>query len=190
MDRTELIHILISVIAISFAFSWGSQSFVADFLVIMLTVGIGFICHELAHKFVAQNYGAQAAYRAWPFGLGIAIFLAIATNGSFVFAAPGAVLIYGPHISREENGKISIAGPLMNFLIAAGFIALAFAIPAISPIAFFGGRINAFLGLFNLVPFFPLDGEKVLAWSKPAWLAATSLLGGTMAYLYLFAQMS
>ncbi len=188
MDRIELLHILISVIAISFAFAWGSQSFIADFLAIMLTVGIGFIFHELAHKFVAQNYGAAAAYRAWPFGLGVAIFLAIATNGSFVFAAPGAVLIYGPHISREENGKISIAGPLTNFLIAVCFVAIAFAFPAVAPIAFFGGRINAFLGLFNLVPFFPLDGEKVLNWSKAAWLAAAGLLGGTMAYLYAFAQ--
>ncbi len=187
MDRTELLHIIVSVFAISFAFAWdgsgASGGFFAGFLVVMLTVGAGFVLHELSHKFVAQNYGALAAYRAWPMGLLLAVGLSLLTGGGFVFAAPGAVLIYGPHITREQNGKISLAGPLVNFVLALFFISLAFAFPGVAGLSLFGGRVNAFLGLFNLIPFFPLDGQKVLAWSKGAWIAATLLLGGTLLFL-------
>jgi len=32
--------------------------------------------------------------------------------------------------------------------------------------------VNLFLAAFNLVPFGPLDGKTVIAWSKPVWLLA------------------
>ena len=42
----------------------------------------------------------------------------------FVFAAPGAVYTYANYMNDEINGKISIAGPIVNIIIALIFLAI------------------------------------------------------------------
>lgn len=171
MDWTEISHILVSVVTISLAFSLfktGNVFSFGYFLLILLTVGTAFILHELAHKYMALHYGVHAAYRAWTTGLFLALAMAFVTQGSFVFAAPGAVYIFG-HVNREQNGKISLAGPLMNLLLCIFFIALAFVLPGASEFALVGAYVNAFLGGFNMIPFAPLDGQKISAWNQRVW---------------------
>ena len=125
--------------------------------------------HELGHKFVAIRYGAQAEYRAWTTGLFVALFLAFVTDGGFIFAAPGAVYIFGKRVSEEQNGKIALAGPLVNLFLALIFLAIGVSYPEMQTLAAIGVSINAFLGAFNLIPIFPLDGSKVFAWNKVVW---------------------
>ncbi|MFQ5406285.1 MAG: site-2 protease family protein, partial [Candidatus Micrarchaeia archaeon] len=118
VDRrvVEFLHIAVSVLVVSAAFAYGSESFVSDFFLIVVAVGTGFVLHELAHRFVAISYGAKASYHAWGFGLAMAVVLALVTGGAFVFAAPGAVVIYGAHrLSTEKYGKVALSGPLTNF---------------------------------------------------------------------------
>lgn len=173
-DSNEVLHILISVLTISvaFAIAWTrSTTFDANFLsvtgIILLTVGAGFVLHELAHKFVAIHYGARAAYHAWTLGLLLAVIMAFAVG--IVFAAPGAVYVYGHNINTEKNGKISLAGPATNLLLGLLFVVLGFALPALREIALLGSTVNFFLGAFNMLPFFPMDGQKIFAWNKVIW---------------------
>src|SRR3989344_3276063 len=70
------------------------------------TAGIGFLLHELMHKYVAQRYGLQAEFRAFYNMLWLALLFSLF---GFIFAAPGAVFIRGM-INKEKNGKISVAG--------------------------------------------------------------------------------
>ncbi len=177
----EILHIIVSVVTISIAFS----IFRADFWLILGTLGLGFILHELAHKYVAQSYGAMAEYRAWTFGLLLALGLAIITEGRFIFAAPGAVVIYGRHLSHAQNGKIAIAGSITNFILAIAFLSIGYANPGAEEFARLGAYINAFLGAFNMIPIYPLDGQKVQAWSERAWLTAVVLLWGLLFLLML-----
>jgi Zn-dependent protease len=44
-----------------------------------------------------------------------------------------------------------------------------------------GARINTWLALFNLIPFGPLDGAKILKWSKGIWLVSIAAAGGLFA---------
>ena len=185
IPKSELIQILIAWLGITFAFSWKGFNFslMLHYLPMILVGTLtGFIVHELAHKFTAMHYGAFAEFVMWPAGLIAAIVLSFVTNGMFVFAAPGAVYISGTHITRRQNGIISIAGPLSNLILALVFILLVAIIPvaAIKSIFFGAAYINIFLGLFNMLPIPPLDGYKVLSWNPIAW----GSLGGILIALF------
>ena len=175
MEFEEFSHIIISVVAVSFAFAIArlglhiTPQFAATFVSILLTVGLGFVLHELAHKYVAQRYGAMARYRAWALGLAAAIAMSFF---GFVFAAPGAVYIYGGNLSKRKNGIVSLAGPLTNYALAFLFLLLYFAVPSLRSFAFTGVFVNVFLAGFNLIPIFPLDGSKVFDWDKLVWGAS------------------
>ena len=165
MDKTEITHLAISVITISLAFS---LAFLQDFPLIFLTVGLGFVLHEMGHRIAAKKFGCIAVYRAWMEGLVLALIMAFATAGRFVFAAPGAVYIYKPNLTMRENGIISAAGPLMNILLGFFFLWMFWG-TQYSIFAVWGFKVNMFLAVFNLIPFGPLDGSKVLRWNKTVW---------------------
>ena len=134
----------------------------------LVTVGAGFVFHELSHKFVAQRYGYWAEFRMWPMGLVLALVTGLL---GLVFAAPGATYISGSNISQGENGKISLAGPLTNVAIALLFSPFLHSNNAITfLVGAYGVGINIWLALFNMLPIGPLDGSKVMKWSLPVWL--------------------
>ena len=113
-------------------------------------------------------------------GLGLVLAVVMAVFAGFVFAAPGAVYIYGKNLTREQNGRIALAGPATNAFLALAFLTVAFLVPSLSGLARTGASINAFLGLFNLIPIFPLDGSKILAWNSRVWLATAAVLASLL----------
>ena len=180
-SRTELIDIAKAWLALSLAFAFvysgasfinGSMNnifeirFLVVFIISLFTAGLGFLLHELAHKFVARRYGCLAEFRAFDQMLYLAVGLAAFIG--FIFAAPGAVMISGM-VTRKENGIISLAGPLMNYVLAGLFFAAGIFIPAFVSVFSLGFGINAWLGLFNLLPFGNVDGRKIFDWNKVIW---------------------
>ncbi len=166
-SKIELRDLLKAWLAISLAFAiviGGIKSgFFTAFIISGLTVGLGFLLHELAHKFMAQKYGCLAEFRANNFMLVLAVIMSFF---GFIFAAPGGVLISG-HIKREEHGKISAAGPAMNLLLAGFFLLMMpFVGGFLQNVAIYGSMINGWLALFNLLPFAMFDGRKILGWNK------------------------
>ena len=75
-SRVEIEHLLRAWVLVSLAFAILITGFslTATFAVAMLfsaiTAGIGFLGHELMHKYVAQRYGCWAEFRANDFMLG------------------------------------------------------------------------------------------------------------------------
>jgi len=133
----------------------------------------GFLLHELAHKWMAQQYGCWAEYRGNKNGLYFA--LAMSAFG-FLLAAPGAVMVSG-RITDRQNGIIAAVGPLTNIAIAIVALpiyiftaGLDWPISLLGELARFIIVINLILGGFNMIPVQPLDGSKVIMWSKPAYL--------------------
>ncbi|OIR22259.1 MAG: hypothetical protein BET99_04945 [Marine Group III euryarchaeote CG-Epi2] len=133
----------------------------------------GFLLHELAHKWMAQQYGCWAEYRGNRNGLYFALLM---SSFGFLLAAPGAVMVSG-RITERQNGIIAAVGPITNIIIAL----VAFPIYLLTagleqPIALIGELarfivvINLILGGFNMIPVQPLDGSKVIVWSKPAYV--------------------
>jgi Zn-dependent protease len=188
-SSTEMQHLAIAWIAISYAFALVlsypprpdpfESSVIHNFILSLLTVGVSFLLHELAHKVVAQRYNMWAEFRMSPSMLMFAV--GIAYLSGWLFAAPGAVQIYGNYATREQIGRIGAAGPLMNILLALAFMPLIGITGSLIGVGFgeigrFGVMINLWLAFFNMLPISVLDGKKVLAWSKGAFAGIIILI--------------
>ena len=154
-----------------------NTGFLIIFVIAFFTAGTGFLFHEMMHKYVAQNYGLFAEFRASYKMLWLAILFSFF---GFIIAAPGAVFIKGL-ITKEKNGKISLAGPLTNLVLAFIFLILIliFNISGIfGAFLSFGLTINSLLAAFNMIPSMPFDGKKVIDWNKNVYFSITALAVG------------
>lgn len=136
-------------------------------LLALLTAGIGFLLHELAHRVVARRFSLGAEFRANYEMLAIALF------GSFagvIFAAPGAVYTEGRRTPRQQL-LISAAGPLTNIVLAGLF----YLVPG--SVGSYGFMINSWLALFNMIPFGGLDGESIYRHDKVVFAAMVGVSG-------------
>jgi len=184
-SRIEIKHLLISIGVLTIAFAFALTKLKQNniflvtnidallYLIPLSFFGIvtAFFFHELSHKFMAQKHGLWAEYRMFPQGLLLALILGFFTP--LVFAAPGAVMFRGG--SRTfETGQIAVAGPLANIIIAMItlpiYLFVLFEESMIGEIVAFICLINAFLATFNLLPFGPLDGVKVIRWNATVWV--------------------
>ncbi|MCK5560286.1 MAG: M50 family metallopeptidase [Thermoplasmata archaeon] len=174
---TEIQHLSVALIilTISFAFIFTDGIFFAmanplvfAFLLIPSSIAVltAFLCHELGHKFLAQKYGHWAEFRYnlqyLLLGLGLAAII------GWLIVAPGAVYIRG-NPTREENGKISAAGPGINIIVAAVLVPIAFLLHSFTIIYFFAliiGFVNVFIAGFNMIPGWIFDGAKIWRWDK------------------------
>lgn len=145
-----------------------TEQFLSNLLISAVVCGMGFVLHELAHRVVARNYGAEAHFIANNPWLLISIVLSFT---GFFIAAPGAVWHRG-YLTPRQSGLIALAGPVTNLVLSVIFLFALISISALRlpvPIwvfttCYIGFKFNAWLGLFNMIPANPFDGAKVLAW--------------------------
>jgi len=192
-SKKELIDLLKSWLAISLAFgivigggftALLSTKILYSFSISAIAVGVGFLIHELAHKLVAQKYHCWAEFRSFDNMLWLAIAMSFF---GFVFAAPGAVMIRGT-VTNDRDGKISLAGPLANLVLAILFLWLGFYVAAegfLTTLVGYGFMINTWLAIFNLIPIGNFDGRKIWKWSKVTYVI-TAIAAGAL-FLLMFA---
>jgi Zn-dependent protease/predicted transcriptional regulator len=105
------------------------------------------LAHELAHALVARRSGLKVAgITLWLFG--------------------GVSQLEGDPKSAGAEALIAGVGPLTSFAVALIALALALATSAnalVSDLLSWLAFVNLALGLFNLVPAFPLDGGRLLS---------------------------
>ena len=126
------------------------------------------LAHEMAHSLVALARGCRV--------------------GSIT------LFIFGGVASMEDEPQrplrefvIAAVGPLTSFALAGLFAAAAAALEGVSgeatAVLIYLATINALLGLFNLIPGFPLDGGRVLRsiiwWITGSIRRATRIAAGT-----------
>ncbi len=206
--KREVKDILTADIVLSMAFTlailggvFGFNSrfpykFAYYFPIIFIVITLSFVLHEMMHKFVAQHYGAIAGFRTSMNGL-------IITLGSglfgFLLGIPGATVIFAHNFTKRENGLVSLAGPLTNFVVFAAFLTLSIVIgnglgTYIGTLLGYGMFISILLAFFNMLPIMPLDGSKVLMWDKRVYIATESVIfillamtvGLALTFEYLF----
>ncbi|MGN7297554.1 site-2 protease family protein [Ferdinandcohnia sp. SAFN-114] len=154
---------------------------------VVITLLVAFTVHEFAHAYVAYKFGDDTAKRQGrltlnpiahldPFGT-ILIFLA-----GFGWARPVPVNRFHFKRPRLAGILVSVAGPLSNLLVAAlalliYIILIRVGVFASIPETFGEGfetffnlfvRLNLVLFIFNLLPFPPLDGYRIIEDLVPA----------------------
>ena len=101
------------------------------------------ISHELAHLIVAKKLGYKLnKVRLMPFGAVLE-----AEEDEFL---------------PKDEILIGLAGPLFNLILSFFIVALWWVKPEIYNLTIDFAVANLSLGLFNLVPIFPLDGGRIL----------------------------
>ena len=118
------------------------------FLLNGILILLSILIHELSHSLMALRYGLKVSE--------IELYL------------------FGGVSKMEEEPKtpksellISIIGPISSFVFGASFLVLFFLTPIPLPAwllvtLFYSGITNIGLGIFNLLPAFPMDGGRVL----------------------------
>jgi len=186
----ELRDLAIAWIVVSIAFTIAQNPgigkgiiyIITSIIISSLTIGTGFIMHELAHKIVAQKYNCWAEFRADKTMLIAGILMSML---GFIFIAPGAVIIFG-HVDIRRNGKISLAGPLTNIIISILLLPLLFMNienTILNSIISSGYIVNAWLGIFNMLPFWNFDGQKIYKWNKKAYFI-TLIIAAALIFLF------
>lgn len=183
-SKIEVRDLIISVLVLTLAFMimFRNTGFIRDyfenrlgsawpagvFVLMMAVVILSFVTHELGHKFTAQKFGLWSEYRMFPMGLLFALVMAAV---GFLIAAPGVTYIRG-FVDKEQDGKISLAGPLVNIVLSVIGLAgcIAFNGNPIIILFYLLFVLNASLALFNLLPIGILDGAKVMRWDTGIWL--------------------
>jgi len=111
------------------------------------------LLHELGHSFVALRYR-----------------IPIRQITLFVFG--GIAQMHREPPGPRAEFLIAIGGPIVSFALGGlllGLVSVAQTRPGLVALGFLLGAINLQLGLFNLIPGFPLDGGRVLRAGLWAW---------------------
>jgi Zn-dependent protease/CBS domain-containing protein len=105
------------------------------------------LAHELSHSLVARAKGVKVTgITLWLFG--------------------GVSRLEGEPSRAQDEALITVVGPLTSFVVAAIAFGISIALSAnglVSDLLMWLALVNVALGLFNLVPAFPLDGGRLLS---------------------------
>ena len=125
-------------------------------LIALAVIVLSVVIHELGHAVIAR----------WRKADGVAIYV----------TGLGGLCTYRASLQPKEQIMISIAGPIMNFVLALlGWLMLKFGFTAMSPemldtefaellfvFVLYLFYFNLFIGIFNSLPIYPMDGGKTL----------------------------
>jgi len=144
------------------------------------------VCHEWAHAYVAYKFGDDTAKRHGRLSLNpmahidwlgtviLPLILAFIGGMMFGWAKPVPVDARGFKDIRKSIFWVSFAGPLANIIVAVIVCFLLACMVTFVPRDFYlfepfililtsAMQINIVLAIFNLIPFPPLDGSKMIS---------------------------
>ena len=173
-------------------------AFVTLFVAVVVALVVGITVHECSHALAAYRLGDPTAARLGRLSLNPRVHLdplgsLMVLVAGFGWGKPVPVDPSRLRTGRRGMVMVSLAGPLSN-LIVAGVFALPFqtgllSVPSVWPppgmdgdsvvsyVAYMGVLLNVVLAMFNLLPFFPLDGfSAILGLAPGEWAPLLSRL--------------
>jgi Zn-dependent protease len=157
----------------------------AEMISLGVVLLVAFPIHELAHALTADYFGDETPRMNGRITLNPLAHLDLMGSllliiAGFGWAKPVPVNVYALESrSRYAPALVALAGPLSNLvlgmfsglLLATGLLPAPAVqsqyIPSLYDLLYIFSIINFVLFFFNLIPLFPLDGEKVAVWLLP-----------------------
>ena len=202
----KYLYIILVILGLYFLTSAG-QATMIGLLLSLPGVIFAMTVHEYAHAKMADHYGDTTARKQGRLTLNplahidpIGIFLLIVAH--IGWGRPVEVN-YNNLTSNKSRGyceaMITLAGPLSNFILATIFTIIFYLIEVLAPafvftevgyilmqIIYSAIVVNIGLGVFNLIPLPPIDGEKIFRNIMPgnirAWLIKNT---NTLQFIFL-----
>ena len=181
----RILYVILGIMVVSMLFSYLSNE--GKLLALILTIPgvlIAITFHEFAHAYTADRLGDDTPRRQGRLSLNPIDHLDPIGSILLLFAGFGwgkPVEVnprnYNRNMSMEKaDAIVSLAGPMMNFALAIIFTIIYYSVYKFAGGAFLDSTmgmlimmiiqytiiINVGLGVFNLLPLPPLDGEKVI----------------------------
>ena len=143
------------------------------FIVIVVALVFALCVHEFSHGYIAYIYGDDTAYRMGRLTLNPLKHLDLIGSMMILFigfgyAKPVPVNPNNLNNPRTDMIKVAAAGPISNFILS--FLGVLF-FTLLSKFSLLQENyrifftyfimINTYLGLFNLIPIYPLDGGQI-----------------------------
>ncbi len=157
-----------------------STKIIAGILTSFLFFG-SVLLHELMHSVVAQREGLQI-------------------ESITLFILGGVSQISGEPKTAKDEFRMAIAGPASSLVLGSIFFGIWLALRRsnvgstqfVAAISYWLGYINLSLGVFNLIPGFPLDGGRVLRsllwWRRKKLQSATKIaseIGRAVGFIFI-----
>ena len=165
-----VLPIFVMIFAVNSApYGFGDIEPPMQYVLALLCTVLLFTCvllHELGHSYFAQKYGFKV-------------------DNITLFLIGGIASMEDIPRDPAQEAKMAFAGPMVSFMIGSILLALNFVISSLIPtyaltspyrLVLILGSINIVLGIFNLLPAFPMDGGRILrAWyaRKISYVEAT-----------------
>jgi Zn-dependent protease/CBS domain-containing protein len=157
--------------------NWSTAEYWVVGAVTALMLFASVLLHELGHSWVALRYK-------------------IPVRSITLYIFGGISQISSEPVSAISEFWITITGPIVSFALAGIFSLLSLLVSGFAPLLGlfkYLAYINLVLGVFNLIPGFPLDGGGVLmaiVWgithNRHRAILFASIAGNVFAYLFIF----
>lgn len=175
----EAVAFLLAILSVAVAFLFNFSRPVEGVLLPTLAFAIAIIPHELAHRQTARTRGCLSRFMLYPQGflatLTVNLAMGALTHGPLLFLS-GYTFISCPGYTREDEGLISLAGPLTNIAISLISLSLLYFVYLNNLLYYYfiliSMKLNSFVAFFNLLPLGPLDGAKIFRWNIALWAVA------------------
>ena len=167
----ELAVMMVSVVLLAIAYLVAKDIDLLrmDMLAIYLfAAGMAIVLHDITHRFVAWKYNVVSEYKFW--GIGTIGMFATSFLFGLVYALPARTIINGADkLTKQQQSMVYLSGPLVSMLLALLFLLLLFTGDAFRTIGLIGCSMNILSAAYSLMPFDPMDGNKVYKYKKHLW---------------------
>jgi len=168
--KQEIVSMAISLIVITFAFSYAKAESLNQILFIVPIVLASSILvdlvKDLSRELLARHLGVWSEYRLWYFGLAMLLISSIVFRAPF--SSPNRIRHHSPKLTNQAVGLLSLLPVVISLLFAALFYMLftnGFAL-----IGNMGLIICLTAAFFDAIPIPPMNGKDIYDWNKFLWL--------------------